>query len=236
MRRVILDDDLSWLPHIEYLVNKLKVRVGGLSRIRHVVPANLYESRYHTLFESHVCYGISVWGGVTHDKLGKLFIVQKKCIRILFGDSEKYNDKFCTCVRARPYTKQKLGHEFYVKESSKPLFNGQKLLTVHNLYTYYTSLEIFKALKLRTPMSIFSLYTMSKRKPTLIITPSPNKYFVYKSSIIWNLLNNAALSNQNDFSMKICTFKTTIKKFLLSRQADHDPNEWCSKNFNVHEN
>ena len=77
---VILDEDLSWMPHIEYLVKKLKVSVGGLCRIRHVVPESLYESLYHTLFESHLCYGISVWGGVTHDKLEKLFVVQKKCI------------------------------------------------------------------------------------------------------------------------------------------------------------
>ena len=112
---VILDENLSWMPHIDYLVKKLRSCVGTLSRIRHVVPKNLYINLYHTLFESHLTYGISVWGGVPHCKLEKLFIIQKKCIRILFGDSEKYNDKFCTCARARPLGEQILGSKFYAK-------------------------------------------------------------------------------------------------------------------------
>ena len=76
---------------------------------------------------------------------------------------------------------------------------------------------------------------MSKRKPTLIITPPPNMYFVYKSAILWNLINNIVLSNQSDFSMKICTFKTAVKKFLVDRQSAHDSNEWCSNNYDIHE-
>ncbi|MCP4485730.1 MAG: hypothetical protein GY820_00095, partial [Gammaproteobacteria bacterium] len=223
---VILDENLSWIPHIEYLVKKLKISVGELSRIRHVVPETLYVSLYHTLFESHLSYGISVWGGVPHDKLEKLFVVQKKCIRILFGDSVKYNDKFCTCARARPFGSQKLGHEFYVKENTKPLFRKLELLTVHNLYTYYTALEIFKILKFKIPKSILSTYNISKRKPTLIITPTPTMYFIYKSAVLWNLVNNIVLSKQNDFTMKVSTFKSTTKKFLLGRQSDYDPIEW----------
>ena len=230
---VILDENLSWMPHIEQLVKKLRSSVGELCRIRHVVPETHYASLYHTLFESHLCYGISVWGGVPHHKLEKLFVLQKKCIRILFGDSVKYNEKFCTCARTRPFGEQKLGHQFYVKEHSKPLFNKEKLLTVHNLYTYYTALEIYKILKLRNPMSIFSMYTMSKRKPTLIITPSPTVYFVYKSAVLWNLVNNIVIANQNDFSMKICTFKTAVKKFLLLRQSAHDVDDWCTNNYDI---
>ena len=231
---VILDENLSWVPHIEQLAKKLRSCVGTLCRIRHIIPKNLFKNLYHTLFESHLCYGISVWGGVPHTKLNKLFIVQKKCIRILFGDSDEYNEKFCTCARVRPLGKQKLGHEFYAKEHSKPLFNNQKILTVHNLYTYHTSLEIYKILKLRTPISMFSLFTLSNRiKATLILTPSPTTYFVYKSAILWNFVNNKIVGNQNDFSMKISTLRTSVKKFLLARQCDHGRNIWNPKNYDI---
>ena len=67
------------------------------------------------------------------------YFYQKMCIHILFGDLKKYNDKFCTCARTQTFVNQIL-----VKESSKPLLNQQKLLTVHNLYTYFTALEILK--------------------------------------------------------------------------------------------
>ena len=35
---VILNENLSWIAHIEYLAKKLKISVGGLIRIHHVVP------------------------------------------------------------------------------------------------------------------------------------------------------------------------------------------------------
>ena len=222
--------------HILNILQKtLKISVGGLSRIRHVVPQILYEGIYHTLFESHLIYGISVWGGVSHDKLEKLFIIQKKCVRILFGDQQKYNDKFCTCARTRHFGKQILGQEFYIKERSKPIFNRQKLLTVHNLYSYYTALEILKILKLRTPMSIFSFFELSDLNPAFIITPSPTNYFSYKSAFLWNFVNNIVLGEQNDFSINISLFKLTLKRYLLLRQSAHDPKEWISKNCDIYE-
>ena len=79
------------------------------------------------------------------------------------------------------------------------------------------------------------MYTMSKRKSTLIITPSPTIYFVYKSAVLWNLVNNIVVANQNDFAMKICTFKTAVKKFLLLRQSAHEANDWCPKNYDIHQ-
>ena len=67
----------------------------------------------------------------------------------MFGDREAYLDKFKTCARVRPYEHRFLGPEFYRKEASKPLFNSNKLLTVHNLYKYHCLLEMFKIIKLR---------------------------------------------------------------------------------------
>ena len=75
------------------------------------------------------------------------------CIRILFGNSENYNDKFRTCARARPFNSQRLGNDFYVKESTKPLFNKHELLAVENLYRYRCLMELFTIVKSRTPVS-----------------------------------------------------------------------------------
>ena len=144
---VIIDDELSWSPHIKNLTNRLKYHIGSINRIKDNIPSCLHKSLYHTLFESHLLYGITVWGGVSKSKLEPLLKAQKKCLRILFGDKEAYLDKFKTCARVRPPTSLILGDEFFRKEESKPLFNLHEIFTVHNAYICHLSIAAFKTLK-----------------------------------------------------------------------------------------
>ena len=160
--------------------------VSGIYRIKKFLPESLYKQIYHSLFESHLGYAISVWGGIPNNQLKPLFITQKKCIRILFGDFEAYVDKFKTCARARPINSQRLGTEFYVKESTKPLFTKYELLAIENLYRYRCLMELFKIIKLRVPISLYDLFGLSNRKDNLLITPSPTNQFIYKSAWLWN--------------------------------------------------
>ena len=100
---VLMDDKLSWKPHIEALNCKLKSACGRIYRIKNCLPVELYKQIYHTLFESHLTFAISVWGGVSHRTIEPLFITQKRCIRMLFGDTEAYQNKPKTCARTRQF-------------------------------------------------------------------------------------------------------------------------------------
>ena len=82
---VTIDENLTWLPHIENLRKKLSMCHGTLKRIKTSIPKRLYKTMYHALFESHLTYGISVWGAQSQSVMNKLFTIQKKCIRMLFG-------------------------------------------------------------------------------------------------------------------------------------------------------
>ena len=207
---VIIDEKLSWQPHITELTRKLACCAGVLNRIKDNIPSHLHKSLYHTLFESHLTYGITVWGGVSQNKLLPLFRAQKKCCRIMFGDKETYLDKFKTCARTRIYEDQRLDSKFYSKEHSKPLLNKYSILTVHNLYTYYCAVEIFKILKFRSPISLYQQFELSKRKETLLITTHPSHNFHYKAGLIWNVVRN--LLQIFDFSAKLGLFKLNLKK------------------------
>ena len=57
----------------------------------------------------------------------------------MFGDNEAIFDKFRTCARVRAKENQKLGLNFYTKESSKPIFKKMKLLTEITLRIYTDS-------------------------------------------------------------------------------------------------
>ena len=120
----------------------------------------------------------------------------------MFGNYEKFIDKFNTCARTRPFDKQILDYTFYAKEHTKPLFISENILTVHNLYVYHCLLEIIKLLKLRTPIGLCSFLNVSARKPTLIITSDPSNGFFYKSGKLWNVLKSHILEGSTDFSIK----------------------------------
>ena len=86
---VYLDDNLSWDIHIRELSNKLSRANGIMSKLRHYVPKTTMLQIYYVLFYSHMSYGSLVWSLTTQKNLDIIFILQKKCIRIL--NSVSYN-------------------------------------------------------------------------------------------------------------------------------------------------
>ena len=133
---VIIDENLTWEQHIKALSKKLASCTGSLNRIIQFLPKNMYKELYYTLFQSYLAYGVTVWGKASKSKLRLLFKAQKKAIWVVFGNKEQFLDKFRTCAKARPYPDQKLGHEFFNKEHTKPLFIANHILTLQNDMTY----------------------------------------------------------------------------------------------------
>ena len=161
----------------------------------------------------------------------KLFIVQKLCLRIMFGDTEAYLNKFKTCCRVRPYQEQILGSEFYSREHSKPLFTKNDIMTVHNLYKYHTTLAALKLLKFRTPISLYSCFNISHRKETLLITPKPSTSFFPQSTSLWNVIRDILYIK--DFSIKLSKVKRQLKGLIIQRQKLGDQEEWADENFKL---
>ena len=231
---VIIDKSLSWLPHIEHLKKKLKCNSGMLNRIKDQIPSSHHKTLSHTLFESDLSYGITVWGGVSTNQLKPIFTTQKMCLRIMFGNKEAYLDKFKTCVRSRSVTEQKLGSEFYTKEHSKPLFNEHKILVVQNVYHYHSILSLFKILKSHTPISLYSCFTKSQRKEKLLITPQHSHHFVYKATSLWNEVRTTEkFSSVNDYSAGLSQVKAAMRELLHQRQKLGDQEEWSDENFSL---
>ena len=183
---VIIDDRLTWESHINKLVSKLSSCTGRISRIKQCLPQELLEVIYRTLFESHLTYGITIWGCVSTTKLDNIFKIQKKCIRILFGDNEAYKNKFKTCARTRPIGKQVLDSEFYRLEHTKPLFNKHRFLTIHNLFTYHTCITTYKIIRSRVLIALYSMFSFSGHIETRLKSQLTGCIFVDNSTKIWN--------------------------------------------------
>ena len=225
---ITIDQNLNWDAHRAKLIKKLATCSGILNRIKDNVPPKLHSDLYHTLFESHLVYGITVWGGVSESKLDPLFKAQKKCIRIMFGDKEAYLDKFKTCARSRNLEEQRLGQEFYKKEHTKPLFNKHSIMSVYNLYIYHCVNDVFKILKFRTPISLYSLFELSTRigKDTFVRTPTPSDSYIYKASTMWNIVRQKLNVSEFTTSPSSSYIKSSIRKLILKAQTQGELADW----------
>ena len=178
----------------------------------------------------------------------KIFAIQKRCIRLLFGKEFSYDhlEYYQTCARTRPYAVN-IAPKMHTLEHTKPLFNENNLLSLENLYTFHTFMEVFKLQKFQSPIALRELLTPSYRnhKLTLII-PRVNlnkrkQNFFFKSATIWNKLLPCILMKcvaegcgivipgstiYSDLSAPISFVKKKLKSSLLTQQKTGDIIIW----------
>ena len=86
---IILVNRLSWKHHISELCKKLGRTLGMIYKIRNLCTSNVLRSLYFSLFNSHMSYGLSVWGKCINEYSEKIKILQKKIVRaISFAEFE----------------------------------------------------------------------------------------------------------------------------------------------------
>ena len=78
---------LKWDAHIKNISSKLGKGVGILSKLKYFLPKSALKMIYNTLIQSHLNYGILMWGQSPH--INKLEVQQKKAIRAI--NLAKYN-------------------------------------------------------------------------------------------------------------------------------------------------
>ena len=255
---VIIDENLTWDDQIKHLENKLLATIVLIKRIKKFIPSSHYKKIYQSLFVSHLTYGISCWGGVYPSKLQKLFNTQKRCLRILFGESLSYDhsEYYLTCARTRTY-EQHIALKDFTLEHTKPLFNKNGFLTLHNLYTVRSLIELFKILKLQSPTPIYSNFKLCPKThhfkllcPKFKLDISKNNFTV-NSILLWNSCINKLLDQptlyvpkftnglalvipgnikNSDLTMSISSFKKRLVDLLLKLQSQGDSNEWSKSN------
>ena len=245
---VVIDESLSWEPHLDHLAAKLNSCIVVIKRIKSCIPETEYNKIYNALFMSHLSYCISCWGGIPEHRLSKIFAIQKRCIRLLFGKCANFDHKefYLTCARARTIDQHR-AEKSYCLEHTKPLFNEHNILTIHNLYLYHTFMETLKVLKFYSPTSIHGLLKFLPRNDKLLLMIPKVKLevtkqnFVFKATKVWNdhkvkIFHKSDPShtgiiipgnNENsDLSISVGFAKTKLKSTLLLSQKLDDPILW----------
>ena len=82
---ITLDENITWKPHIAAIANKLSKYAGIFNKLKNYLPAYILRMLYCSLVNSHLSYGILIWGYECH----RLEKIQKRMIRII--TVSKYN-------------------------------------------------------------------------------------------------------------------------------------------------
>ena len=71
--------------------------------------------------------------------------LQKRCVRILFGEIYSFDhpEYYSTCARAKTFTEH-MAQKYYALEHTEPIFNKYNLLNLHNLYVIRSLVELLK--------------------------------------------------------------------------------------------
>ena len=236
-----------------YLKAKLNLSIVMIKRIKKFIPKPEYRNIYDALFKSHMSYYINSWGGVSDYKLHSIFAIQKRCVRLLFGEKYSYDHAgyYETCARTRTY-KEHTSPKNHCLEHTKLIFNKHKILNFHNLFVYQSFMGLYKVFKTHTPISIFEIFQQSNKETNFLIKVPDVPLnitkcnFACKSSILWKtliskLFNKSELSDSgiiikdysenSDFCASVPYVKNTLKAFLLTIEKHGNDDLWEPSNF-----
>ena len=115
---IIIDDDISWKAHINYISCKISKTIALLRYLRYTFPKHVLKTLYMTLIYPYFNYCNIIWGAADPTAIEPLKLLQKKVIRII--SRAKYLD------------------------NTEPLFISMKLLNLTELYKLNCILFIYK--------------------------------------------------------------------------------------------
>ncbi len=192
-----LDQYLEWFFHYKSLNSKLSRAVYILNKVKNILPFKCMKSLYHTLFHSHLQYGILLWGTSMLDKYKKkLQVKQNQAIRSVFN--VRYN-----ASTANLYTKAKilkiddLIHQEILKLMYK---HTNDLLPLPLMY-------IFAARQTRYCTRNFRLVNSTKWSYEPL-----KKSYLTKGPIFWSKLPNRLKDYKH-----VKSFSHHVKHYLLQK-------------------
>lgn len=189
-----INNTLDWAPHIELVAKKLASAAYLLRNLQPLTSEEILKTAYYALFQSHIAYGIILWGHSSHIK--RLFVLQKRALRNMAGASRN------PCA------------EYYFKDSCRPLFKKYKILTLPSLYILNCIRYVVENRSVILAKDFLHGYnTRNKHYPnvqkhkTTQFTNGP----IYVGTKLFNALPTSFKKNTN------CNFHLILKKILIDK-------------------
>jgi hypothetical protein len=133
---LIVDNTLSWKPHIDHLINKLNIACYVIRSVKPYVNTNAVITIYHSLFHTVMTNEIIFWGNSSHS--AQVFRMQKKRIRIIMehGNRESCRNLFKELNILPLMSQYILSLLTFVSNNRDQYFANSE---IHNINTRHTS-------------------------------------------------------------------------------------------------
>ena len=185
---IVLDPELKFDKHIDHVAVKISKSIGILFKLKKLkVPMQILKQIYYSLIYSLLNYNISVYGGTYNTHLNRLFLLQKRAIRLICGESF-------------------LAH-------TDPLFVRTNILKFYDIYRLNIALYMFEA----RHSGIFDRNHRYPTRSFYDLVPFPARLTVTKNSMKVcgpNIWNSIPIEIRNLPTLPV--FKNQYKKHLIS--------------------
>nr|XP_049577520.1 centrosomal protein of 44 kDa isoform X1 [Syngnathus scovelli]XP_049577521.1 centrosomal protein of 44 kDa isoform X1 [Syngnathus scovelli] len=129
---VIIDDGLSWKPHIKNVKSKISRSMAVIYKAKELLDYHSLRTLYCSLVLPYLHYCAEVWGNTSKTSLQPLIILQKRAIRTI--------------------------HKVNYLEHTNPLFIQSKLLKFTDIVSYQTAIIMYRPKAKQLPENIQNLF------------------------------------------------------------------------------
>ena len=199
---VMLDSKLSWQAHIEYISKKISKGIGILCKARKYLTKSCLITLYYSFIYPYMNYCLEVWGKCIQTNFSKIFVLQKRAIRI---------------INSSPW-----------RASSQPIFDELKILPLNKIYIYKMGIMMYKFDKNLLPTIFNDIFNKNNQvhghntRQHFHVPPITNsnrqRTVRYQGPIIGNyIFRQLSLSEK---SWALLTYKNYLRKYLRENQID----------------
>ena len=81
---IIINKNLSWKYHTDYVASKISRTIGIIARSRHFIPLSTLLTIYRSLVAPFLTHGIIAWEQAARSNLRKILILQMRVLRLMY--------------------------------------------------------------------------------------------------------------------------------------------------------
>ena len=195
---VSIDNKLTWTEHVNSIHGKISMSIGVMRKLRSILPKKTLFMLYNAFVLPYLNYCSIVWSGTSSSNLQRLYVLQKKAIRI--------------CSNAN-----------YLAHTA-PMFKDLNALTIFDNVSLKLGMFMYKHVNAFSPDVFhdyfpmnYATHTFNTRNKQNAILPycrlslKQKNSILYKGTKLWNNLS-PFLKNANTTS----AFKSKFKQHLIN--------------------